>query len=229
MTGYLARAGGGTMMAGTMTRLFVLLLATLLGASVLGGCGPKAPDPMSVDAGRPSDAGPADGAADDAAVDDAGPIDASIDAGSADAASLDAGADAMVADAMVADAMIADAGTPDGGGCDYLDFDIWIGICAGTDRYIRRFQNVAGTTTGCPDFYRIGTTRYESLADALTAQSCDPGCLRAVATSVTLLRCGVRTGYIVFEDREMDCEPVYETPDGLFPSVEAWNAAHPCP
>ena len=48
-------------------------------------------------------------------------------------------------------------------------------------------------------------------------------------TSVSLLRCGVRTGYIVYRDDGEDCPELLETPDGLFESAAAWNEAFPCP
>ncbi|MCA9604545.1 MAG: hypothetical protein KC619_03050, partial [Myxococcales bacterium] len=119
-----------------------------------------------------------------------------------------------------------DAGT-DAGACAYLDLDLWISDCGSGHAYVRRWTDTG--SAGCPDYYTVGSARYATLADALSMNGCDPDCLRAAAMSVTLLRCGVRTGYITYRDPEMDCDELLETPDGLYGSVAEWNTAHPCP
>lgn len=198
-------------------------LSFLLISLSLAGCG----DSGTTDAGSGLDAGGSDagGGSADAGGSDAG----GADAGAADAGDgSDAGSDAAVADAAIADAAIADAGPPPDAGptCSYIDLDIWISDCTGGPTYVRRWNDLDGR---CPDYFTVGPTRYATLMDALSMNGCDPDCLRAAATSVSLLRCGRRTGYISFEDPDMDCDPLLETPDGLYGSVEEWNAAHPCP
>lgn len=181
----------------------------------------------------------------DAAARDVGVLDApSLDAPAADGASGDdAGADASALDdAGAADAAVTDSGgtsdtgLSDAGGsldagtsCDYLDLDIWIVSCGGRDLYARRFTVPSGATAACPDYFTLGTARFDTLAEALASQSCESDCLRAAGTSVSLLRCGRRTGYIVYRDPDGSCPDVYETPDGLFGSVAEWDAAFPCP
>ena len=184
----------------------------------------------AVDAGT-RDTPPTDADVADSASVDGGSADASIvDAGAAaDASRLDGGAaiDAGRADAGAS----ADAGSAIDGGatCDYLDLDIWIVSCGGRNLYARRFTVPSGATAACPDYFTLGSTRFDTLADALASQTCQTDCLRAASTSVTLLRCGRRTGYIVFRDAEGSCPDVYETPDGLFGSAAEWDAAFPCP
>ncbi len=206
-------------------------LAWFCALLMLGGCG----DGSTTDAGTPADAAagmdagvsPDAGGSTDAATPDAGgSIDAGgpTDAGATDAATTAAG---TMTDAGTDAGGPTDAGT-DAGGCDYLDFDIWITDCGSAHPYVRRWTDIGGAS-GCPDYFTIGGTRYATLADALASMSCDSDCLRRAAMSVTLLRCGVRTGYITFEDPEMDCDDLLETPDGLFRSREEWDAAHPCP
>ncbi len=190
----------------------------------LAGCG----DSGTADAGGGLDAGAtadAGGGGSDASSDAGG----GDDAGATDAGASDAGAsDAGTADAGAPDAGAPDAGPPPDAGptCSYIDLDIWIADCTGGPTYVRRWNDLDGR---CPDYFTVGPTRYSTLMDALSMNGCDADCLRRAATSVSLLRCGRRTGYISFEDPEMDCDPLLETPDGLYGSVEEWNAAHPCP
>ncbi|MBX3271751.1 MAG: hypothetical protein KF729_15900 [Sandaracinaceae bacterium] len=206
-----------------------LSFSWVLFSVALAGCGGAqgGEDGGARDAGGTLDAGAMDGGALDASA----PADAAPqDAASSDAAPSDASSDAASSDAASSDAASSDAAASDGGvECDYLDFDVWITDCGAGYVYVRRFAPIDAPASACPEYYTLRGVRYDDLPAALAAGGCQPECLRRAATSVTLLRCGVRTGYIVFEDAEDDCEPVYETPDGLFPSVEAWNEAHPCP
>ena len=207
------------------------LFSWLLVLAPLAGCGgPEG----TADGGARDGGGALDAGAMDAgpAPSDAAPADAALtDAAPADAARTDAApADAALTDAAPADAALTDAAPTDAGvTCDYLDLDVWITTCGTGYVYVRRFAPIEAPASACPEYYVLRGMRYDDLRAALTAGGCDAACLRRAATSVSLLRCGVRTGYIVFEDAEDDCEPVYETPDGLFPSIEAWNEAHPCP
>lgn len=177
----------------------------------------------AADAGQPADAGARDAAMDDAAIDDdAGPADA----GARDAGGIDAGTDDAGVDGGPADGGGGDAGAPDGGACSYLDLGLWIGDCGGSHTYIRHWTDTGGV---CPEYFTVGSARYDTLEAAMSTHSCERSCLRAASTSVSLIRCGVRTGYIVYRDEGEDCPELLETPDGLFESVEAWDDAFPCP
>lgn len=123
--------------------------------------------------------------------------------------------------------------------CNYLDLDIFIVSCDGEYRYARRWVSIAeesdggtddgGVSEDCPPFYSIdGGGKFLSLPTTLLSEMCDADCARFASTSVSLIRCDVRTGYIVYVDPENDCGDVYETEDGNFPSIEAWDEAAPC-
>ncbi len=153
---------------------------------------------------------------------DAGPV---LDTGAGLDAALDVG--------VRTDAFEPDAGEPgDAGmdaGCGYLDLGIFIADCASGYVYVREWSGTGEFDPDlCPTYYTVGATRFDTLEAALASDSCDPECLRGAGMSVTLLRCGRRTGYIVYRDRGEDCDDAYETPDGIFPSIEAWDEAHPC-
>jgi len=161
-------------------------------------CGGGSDDPTS-------DAGPDDGGRTDSGA-------AEDDAGSA----ADLGADEDLGSA-------SDLGAEDAGAeCTFLD-DPMIASCSGGYTYIRRWFATEGD---CPDYWTIGGIRFETEELALASRDCTPECTRRAGTSVSLIRCGVRTGYIVYDDP--DCDEAVETPDGIFPTVEDWNEAHPC-
>ena len=162
------------------------------------------------------------GTPDGGAAPDGGAMDGGV--GDRDASASDAGDTGP-------DASPIDAGTPDAGGtmCGYLDLDIYIVDCAGGYRYLRRWQPTSGDPGECPEYYTLGPMRFDTLEAALGSDSCDPNCTRGASTSVSAIRCGRRTGWIVFRDVEDDCGEVYETPDGLFASLEEWDSMHPCP
>ncbi|MBO6935005.1 MAG: hypothetical protein JJ863_08515 [Deltaproteobacteria bacterium] len=177
----------------------LLSIALMVGLAACD-CGGGSDDPTS-------DAGPLDGGQRDsgASDDDAGSSDlgAEEDLGSPD----DLGADPE------------DAGAE----CTFLD-DPMIASCSGGYTYIRRWFATEGD---CPDYWTIGGGgRFETEELALASRDCTPECTRRAGTSVSLIRCGVRTGYIVYDDP--DCDEAVETPDGIFPTVDDWNAAHPC-
>lgn len=188
------------------------------------------------------DDGGADAATDaleDAFVEDASSEDSSAeDVGTgADVTVVDAGDDGGAMDASqdasepsdAGDDASADAGD-DGGrdaGCMYLD-SLYYTDCETGFEAFRHF--VSDTFPAeCPDFYVIDGMRYDSSEEALASLRCEPSCLRTPRNSVTLLRCGRRTGYITFED-ETGCTPplILETPDGVFESADAWDRAAPC-
>ena len=204
-----------------------LLFIALAGSLVCLACGGT---PGDGDAG-PADAGTPDGGALDAGSLDAGPRDGGPgpqDGGAGDGGASDGGsADGGSADGGPSDAAPSDdAGAVDGGSCSYLDLELWIGDCAGGYSYIRRWTDTDGV---CPEYFTVGSTRYETLEEALSTSACEAECLRHPSTSVSLIRCGVRTGYIVYRDEGEDCPSLLETPDGLFESADAWDEAFPCP
>ncbi len=181
-------------------------------------------------------------AGNDGSVEDAAASDGGLDGGAADAlTSLDAGDDAGTVDTGPGDTGPGDGGSADSGldggptdagmdaGCGYLDLGIFIADCASGYVYVREWSGTGEFDPDlCPTYYTVGATRFDTLEAALASDSCDPECLRGAGMSVTLLRCGRRTGYIVYRDRGEDCDDAYETPDGIFPSIEAWDEAHPC-
>ena len=146
------------------------------------------------------------------------------DAGSpADAPDL---VDAPAVDAPdLVDAPAVDAGPGTDAGCTYLDEPIIVS-CGGAFRYVRAWSAPEGDAA-CPR-YATGTdgTRYATLSEAIAGSACDGMCVWRAATSVTLLRCGRRTGYIEFAAD--GCDPVFETPDGIFRTIAEWDAAAPC-
>jgi hypothetical protein len=227
------------------------LLPTLLltlSAFGLAACGDDA-SPPPPDAGSP-DAGAVDAGGSDAGDLDAGPADAGdLDAGATDGGDLDAGPaddagdlDAGATDGGDLDAGPTDAGSPDAGDrpdlgdrcdevpapgstCAHLD-DPYIVRCGDRYRYVRQWTDA--TSDACRPFATDPDgKRYADLAAAAACAGCDETCILRASTSVTLLRCGRRTGYIEFTAD--GCESVIETPDGIFRDVDAWNEAVPCP
>ncbi|MEO0325019.1 MAG: hypothetical protein AAF447_18810 [Myxococcota bacterium] len=201
----------------------VVPLVTLL----LLGC---ASGSTRLDAGAGDDAGPGggpdDAGRDDASLPDAGDEDAFGDAGQEE----DAGEED---DAGQEDDAFVDAG-PDlgrdaGPECAFLDLTIFLVPCGSGESYLRHWTPTSESPASCDDYWTLGRARFPTREAALTSDGCDATCLRQPSTSVTLLRCGRRTGYIEYRDAEDDCAPLLETPDGLFESVEAWNEAAPCP
>jgi hypothetical protein len=228
-------------------------LTTLLLSLGLLACSDPAATPT--DAGAPQDASARDAASDAAAsgdvgvTQDVGPADASsprdtgadasladasspdassADASSADASSADASADVGAQDASMMDASDAeaDAQGPDPR-CMFLDLNVRYVRCdLGDYQLLRYFEDPNLGDATCPPYYVLRGTRYASPEDALAGESCDGTCQYAPQNSFTVLRCGVRTGYELWTAR--DCDDIYITPDGVYPSVEAWEMANPC-
>lgn len=143
-------------------------------------------------------------------------------------ASLDARVftDTALVDAYVPHDAGPDAGPPTDTGCTYLDEPLIV-YCVDAYDYVRNWTAIEGAEA-CPP-YATGTDgeRYATVAEAIAGSSCEDSCVWRAAMSVSLLRCGRRTGYIEF--RADGCDPVIETPDGIFRSREEWDMAAPCP
>ncbi|MEM9862338.1 MAG: hypothetical protein AAF938_12010 [Myxococcota bacterium] len=210
-----------------------MLLVLLIGAcssdrdsNVPDAAAMDAPSDIATDA--PSEAG-TDAAIDAAEVDAAETaVDAAMD-GPSDGAvevSTDLRIDAAGDAAMDAADMSADA-TDDAAECTYLD-DLFITDCPSGFERFRRFVD-RSDPDACPEYFLLNDTRYETLEDAFATEGCLAECVRAPSTSVTLLRCGRRTGYITFEDAA-GCDPasVIETSDGIFRDAAEWDEAAPC-
>lgn len=186
----------------------------------LGACGGG--DTNDGDAGSPIDAPRTDDAAssDDAAA----PMDApSTDDGGVRA---DAPAEADAASAASDAGPSTDAGPSPDTGCTYID-QPYIVFCVEDYEYVREWTAIEGGAA-CPP-YATGTRgdRYATLAEAIAGSACEDACVWRAGTSVSLLRCGRRTGYIEFVAD--GCASLYETPDGIFRSLEEWHMAAPCP
>lgn len=140
--------------------------------------------------------------------------------------------DAPVSDApVVTDApVVADAPVPpfDGGACEYTGLDEVIVLCRDAYTFVSRI-GVFPASAECPEFYVVGTDtdRYASTAEAIAGESCDPTCQWRFSMSVSRVYCGVRSGYESL--RAEGCPDVYRFSEGYYPSVEAHDAAHPCP
>lgn len=117
-----------------------------------------------------------------------------------------------------------------GGECSYLDLSIWIVSCDGGYRYLREWTAFeGGTVEECPPYYTLGPDRYGDLDAALASDRCDRDCLARAAMSVSYLRCGRRSGYIIYRSDGPECPELYEFPEGIYESFEEYDAAHPCP
>jgi len=175
-----------------------------------GDAGTRVDAPAAVDAGAGEDA------------------PSIVDAPSSDDAPASLDARELVDTARGGDAYVArdDAGPPTDTGCTYLDEPLIV-FCVEAYDYVRSWTAVEGAEA-CPP-YATGTDgeRYDTVAEAIAGSVCEDSCVWRAAMSVSLLRCGRRTGYIEF--RAEGCDPVIETPDGIFRSREEWDAAAPCP
>lgn len=220
-----------------MRTVFVVASLFLVG---LGACsdGDDGLDSGPADLGL--DAGPADLGPTDRGVDQGFPDSAIADADPADVADVgadggvDAAPDAADPDASPADADLLDAGPdagPDAGDagplpCDYLDLQINLVQCPGGFQYLRGFEDL-NANPNCPPYWELGGNQYSSAAAAVSGQGCNSACIYQASTSVSLIDpCGRRNGYIIFTAN--GCPDIYEFADGIFPSVEAWEAQLNC-
>lgn len=99
--------------------------------------------------------------------------------------------------------------------------------CNAQHLYMRRWTSLANDPN-CPDFWTLEgqAQQFPTQEAALQSSNCNESCIRFASTSVSLLKCGVKTGYIVYHAD--NCPDVLETPDGFFSSVEEWNDKVPC-
>jgi hypothetical protein len=121
------------------------------------------------------------------------------------------------------DAPARDAGPRSDTGSTYID-EPYIVFCIETYDYVRTWSAIEGGAS-CPP-YATGTRgeRYPTLAEAIAGSTCEDACVWRAGTSVSLLRCGRRTGYIEYV--AADCGSLFE---GIFQSIEEWERATPCP
>jgi len=110
--------------------------------------------------------------------------------------------------------------------CDYLDTEIFLVTCGSKNLFLRHWTaNATGAT--CADFWTLDGKQFLSKQAALASKACDTKCLRAPAISVSLIRCGAKTGYIKYS--ATGCGDLLDTPDGIFKSLDDWNSKTPCP
>jgi hypothetical protein len=164
-----------------------------------------------------------------AAVDlrlDRGPADRTL----ADRLPVDARRDATPPDAPRPEARPSDARPPDQPppSCTYDVIDEKLVLCLGVYRYIERYQLGSGPNSCAPGYWTVQGTpgQHPNPTDAAAAAGCDATCIWSKATSVTLIHCGHKTGYIEFQAPA--CPAVLQYSDGYYPSPAAYSAAHPC-
>ncbi len=109
--------------------------------------------------------------------------------------------------------------------CGYLDTEIFLVTCGSKSLFLRRWTANATSAT-CAEYWTLDGDQFSSKQLALASKTCDTKCLRAPSTSVSLMRCGIKTGYIKYS--AAGCGDLIDTPDGIFKSVEEWNAKAPC-
>ena len=156
-----------------------------------------------------------------------------LDQGQADMADMK-GADMAPEDMAAEDMAAEDMGEAEMGvdpACMFIDLDAFYYKCGRLEDFLtlRKFEDPQLGAARCPEFYVMAGQRYPSAQAALQAQSCDMTCRWAPFMSVSMLHCGQRTGYIQWTSPTPTCEPIFEFAQGVYPSVERWQMAHPCP
>ena len=113
-------------------------------------------------------------------------------------------------------------------GCAYVSIDDKVVHCGSSYKSVHHFSAPSSSSTQCPDFWGMTASgpHHASAADAAAASGCDTTCVWSAAISVSMLHCGQKTGFIRFD--APGCPQLFQFPDGYFPSVAAWEAAHPC-
>lgn len=194
---------------------YFLSLSVLFSLALVAGCGDGA--------GTAVDTGAADTGAADTSTPDTGTTDGG---GSEDGGASDAGRDSGASDSGgPVDA--APAIDSDVARCDYVAVDEVIVQCDGRYTFVNHFTS---TVPGCPPFYGFTPDgpHFDSFAAVIASDAtCDATCEWHFATSVSRIYCGHRDGYEVLAAE--GCADVYRFAEGYFASVEAHDAAHPCP
>jgi hypothetical protein len=199
-------------------------------------------DAVAPDAAEPADTSTTDTGADIAAPDADIESDAARDAEETPDAASDTGdADASVGDTIEADSTAdAEADTADAADdietdgsaavCEFLDLDIRILDCNGDYKYLRGWTAPFDTSGACVPYFTISgdDARYATADDAINTTDCSPDCQYVASTSVTWLYCGRRSGYIIYSTPDEACGDLYEMPEGIYTSIEAYEAANPC-
>jgi hypothetical protein len=138
-------------------------------------------------------------------------------------------ADDMSSPDQSADDMSADMTDPDMSACMYIDFDVSYVRCGEFNMYslLRKLEDRDLGAVACPVYYTLKGKEYPTAAAALAAEQCDASCQYTATMSVTFLHCERRNGYIKFTAD--GCPDIYEFAEGVYPSVELWRMANPCP
>lgn len=121
----------------------------------------------------------------------------------------------------------AAGGDADIAACSYVAVDEVVVLCGADYVFVSHFTSDAPR---CPPFYAFDPdgAHFPNTAAAIASDAtCDASCEWHFATSVTRLYCGHRTGYETLS--ATGCADVYRFAEGYYPSVEAHDAANPCP
>jgi hypothetical protein len=84
-----------------------------------------------------------------------------------------------------------------------------------------------GTAEECPPYWMLRGVRYETLDEAISAQSCSSECVRHLGSAVMFLMCGHRDEYVTWETE--GCSTLLEFSTGFYESLESYQDANPCP
>jgi hypothetical protein len=157
---------------------------------------------------------------------------------SADSAPTDTGTrlDSSAADTTTSDSQAGETSASDAtdssadastDACGYVDVDDVVVMCDGKYVMLGYFNVVPGSSS-CPPYWAFpGKSGHPTKEDAIAAAGCSAMCIYKFSTSVTRLYCGKKTGYEVL--RATDCADLYRFAEGYYASVEAHDAANPCP
>jgi hypothetical protein len=172
-----------------------------------------------------ADSSPADSSVSSDSSDATGPGEAGEDATSETSDASDSSAD-VVADAS--DSAPVDADASETTSCDYVDLDDVLVKCGGKYALLGYFD-VDPAAASCPPYWGFGgkTPHYATKDAAIAGQGCDATCVWTFATAVTRLYCGHKDGYETL--KASGCPDVYRFAEGYYESVEAHDAANPCP
>lgn len=206
-----------------MRKLPLLLLLLSLAACSDDGSGDKTPpkaQDMAPDASAQPDL--------DVEVDLPEPADMADDLATPADMADDMADDMYSPDQSAAD-MSADMTDPDMSACMYFDFDVSYVRCGEFNMYslLRKLEDRDLGPEACPVYYTLKGKEYPTAAAALAAEQCDASCQYTASMSVTFLHCERRNGYIKFTAD--GCPDIYEFAEGVYPSVELWRMANPCP